>query len=177
MEQKRTVLNFIEPKCQKMSERPDDDEEYNRIFGLMRKDDRMAFRLFIISTNIKAYNVKTKIAAAWFLSWDVLEDAMPFLTQPTIKVDIQWTKSDLEQKVKELGLKKHQIVVLINPSKLNVIPKDSAVLLGGEPSAIRVIMNKCVMVSFNTPFPITDHSHIPKHIKNGGGPAWSASKL
>ena len=52
---------------------------------------------------------------------------MPFLTQPAIEVDIQWTKNDLEQKVKKLGLQKQQILILINPSQLKGIPKDSAV--------------------------------------------------
>ena len=103
-----------------MSDQPNDDEEYKRIFGLMRKDDQVAFRVFIISTNTEAYNDETKTASEWFLSWDVLEDAMPFLTEPAIEVDIQWTKSDLEQKVKEMGLEKGQTVILINPSKLKV---------------------------------------------------------
>jgi len=89
-----------------MSERPDDHEEYKCIFGLLHKDDRTAFRVFVISTNTEAYNDKTMIAAECFLTWDILEDLMPFLTHPAIDVDIGWTKSDMEQKVQELGLEK-----------------------------------------------------------------------
>jgi len=58
---------------------------------------------------------------------------MPFLTQPAIEVDIQWTQNELNQKMLELSLENHQTtVILINPSQLNVIPEDSVAL--GSPS-------------------------------------------
>jgi len=128
-----------------MSNRPDDDEEYTRSFCiLMCKDDQIAFRVFVISTNTEAYDDETKTAADWFVSWDVLEDLMPFLSEPAIDIDIQWTKCDLEQKVQELGLERRQIVIITNPSKLKEIPKDSAVLASGrerEPCAISSLLD------------------------------------
>jgi len=136
-----------------MSYRPDDDEEYKRSFSLMRKDDQMAFRVFIISTNTEAYNDESKTASEWFLSWDALEDAMPFLTEPAIEVDIRWSESNLEQKVKELGLEKGQTVILINPSQLEVIPEDSAVLGDSArygPSAISSLLDPTRVVMDTT---------------------------
>jgi len=63
-----------------MSDRPDDDEEYKRIFGLISEDDQIAFRVFFINSNTEAYDDTTKTASDWFVSFDVLEDAMPFLS-------------------------------------------------------------------------------------------------
>jgi len=69
-----------------MSDRPDDDgDDYKRIFGLMSEDDRMAFRVFVIISNTEAYDDETKTAQEWFVSWDALEDAMPFLIAPDDK--------------------------------------------------------------------------------------------
>jgi len=69
-----------------MSDRPDDDgDDYKRIFGLIREDDRMAFRVFVIISNTEAYDDETKTAQEWFVSWDALEDAMPFLIAPDDK--------------------------------------------------------------------------------------------
>ena len=98
-----------------------------RALDLMDAHDKVAFCFLVSVVNTKAYNDATKTASEWFLTWDILEDAMPFLTQPAIYVDIQWTKRDLEQKVQDLGLEKQQIVILINQSALTVIPQDSAV--------------------------------------------------
>jgi len=89
--------------------------------------------------NTEAYNDATKTASDWFLTWDILEDMMPFLPQPAVNIDIQWTKSDLEQKVQELCLEKQQIVILINPSQLNMIPQDSVVL--GSPPGISSLLD------------------------------------
>jgi len=108
--------------------------DYERNYLLMKADDKRAFCFLLSIVNIEAYSDTTKTASEWFLTWDILEDLMPFLTRPVIEVDIQWTKSDLEQKVKELGLEKRQIVILINPSKLKVIPNKSVVI--GCPSGI-----------------------------------------
>jgi len=134
-----------------MSDRPDDDEEYKRIFGLMRKHYRTAFRVFIISTNTEAYNDETKTASECFVSFDVLEDAMPFLTEPWIEVDIRWTWYDLQLKVKEMGLEKGQTVVLTNQSQLEVIPQDSAVLgRRREPCAISSLLDPTRVVMDTT---------------------------
>jgi len=51
---------------------------------LMDDNDKVAFCL-----NTEAYDDATRTASEWFLPWDILEDAMPFLTQPIIDVDIQ----------------------------------------------------------------------------------------
>ena len=101
---------------------------YDRNYLLMDDQDKVVFRLVVNICNIEAYDDATKTASEWFLTWDILEDAMPFLTQPAIDVDIQWTKSDLEQRVQELGLEKQQIVILINSGQLTGVPHDSAVL-------------------------------------------------
>jgi len=44
--------------------------------------DKVAFRFLLSIVNIDAYNDATKAASECFLTWDILEDAMPFLTQP-----------------------------------------------------------------------------------------------
>ena len=55
MRKKRTVLYFFfEPKCKKMSEWPDDDEEYKRFLGLMRKDNQRLFYFFLIGCRSSA---------------------------------------------------------------------------------------------------------------------------
>jgi len=97
-------------------------------FQRMDDDDKMVFCLGVIILNTDAYKDATEMASEWFLTWDILEDMMPFLTQPAIDVDIGWTKEDLEEKVQELGLQKQQILNLINPGHLTVIPNDSVVL-------------------------------------------------
>jgi len=102
--------------------------DYERNYLLMNAHDKGALCFLFSVVNIEAYNEATKTASDHFLTWDILEDLMPFLPQPAIEVDIQWTKSDLEQKVNELGQQEWPIVILINPSKLRVIPEDSAVL-------------------------------------------------
>ena len=45
----------------------------------------MAFRVFVIFSNTEPYDDETKIAKQWFVSFDVLEDAMPFLITPDEK--------------------------------------------------------------------------------------------
>jgi len=106
---------------------------------LMDDNDKVAFCLGVMILNTEAYDDATRTASEWFLTWDILEDAMPFLTQPIIDVDIQWTHNELEQKVKELGLEKQQIVILINPSQIKVIPKHSVVQ--GYPSVISSLLD------------------------------------
>ena len=101
---------------------------YERNYVLMNACDKGAFRSVVSICNVEAYDDATNTASESFLTWDILEDLMPYLTQPAIDVDIRWTKSDLERKVKELGLQKEQTVILINSSQLKVIPRDSAVL-------------------------------------------------
>jgi len=102
--------------------------DYERNYLLIEAQDKVALRFLFSVVNIEAYNDATKTASDWFLTWDILEDAMPFLTQPAIEVDIQWTDNDLKQKVQELCLEKQKIVILINRSKLKVMPQDSVVL-------------------------------------------------
>ena len=46
---------------------------------MISEDDQMAFRVFVINTNTEAYDDATKTASDLFVSFDVLEDAMPFL--------------------------------------------------------------------------------------------------
>ena len=53
-----------------------------RNYLLMNAHDQVAFRFLVSIVNIEAYNDVTKTASDWFLTWDILEDAMPFLTQP-----------------------------------------------------------------------------------------------
>jgi len=58
------------------------DYEYNYL--LMNGHDKVAFRFLVSVVNIEAYNDATKTASECFLTWDILEDVMPFLTQPNI---------------------------------------------------------------------------------------------
>jgi len=81
------------------------DNERNYL--VMTARDKEVFRSVVSICNIEAFNDATKTATDWFLTWDILEDAMPFLAQPTIEVDIQWTQNDLKRKVQELGLEKN----------------------------------------------------------------------
>ena len=115
---------------------------------LMNAQDKNAFRFGVIVLNTEAFNDATKTASECFLTWDILNDTMPFLEEPVIYVDIQWTKNDLKQKVEELGLQKQQIVILINPSELKVIPEYSAVL--GYPSAISSLLDPTCVVTHVT---------------------------
>jgi len=102
--------------------------DYERNYLLMTAHDKVAFRFLVSVSNINAFDDATTTASESFLTWDILEDAMPFLTQPTINVDIRWAHIDLKEKVLELGLQKQQIVILINSSQIKGIPQDSAVL-------------------------------------------------
>jgi len=102
---------------------------YERNYVLMNACDKVAFRSVVSICNVEAYDDATNTAAESFLTWDILEDLMPFLTQPAIDVDIRGTKSDLERKVQELGLQTKQTVILINSSQLKLISPDSAVLV------------------------------------------------
>jgi len=104
---------------------PDYEPSYH---VLVNAPDKNAFHFVVITTNTNAYNDATRAASEWFLTWDILEDVIPFFTQTPIYVDIKWSARDLEQKVQEQGLEKQQTVILINPSQLKVIPKKSAVL-------------------------------------------------
>ena len=58
--------------------------DYERNYLLMNARVRVAFRFLLCIVNIMAYDDDTKIALECFLTWDILEDAMPFLTQPFI---------------------------------------------------------------------------------------------
>jgi len=102
---------------------------YELDYVVMDLHGTVAFRILVSILNIMAYDDITMTATECFLTWDILEDLMPFLApHPVTYVDIQGRKSDLEQKVQELGLEKGQIVILINPSQIEVITKDSAAL-------------------------------------------------
>ena len=57
------------------------DCEYN--YRLMMDGDKGAFCFLLSVLNIMAYDDDTKAVLEWFLTWDILEDAMPFLIQPT----------------------------------------------------------------------------------------------
>ena len=116
--------------------------DYERNFQLpMNAHDKVAFGFLVSIVNIEAYNDATKTASECFLTWDILEDLMPFLTQSAIEVDIQWTKNDLEQNVEEMGLEKRQTVILINSRRLKVIPNDSAVLSFLNPCGISSLLD------------------------------------
>jgi len=82
---------------------------YEHNYLLMSARDKVAFCSVVSICNIEAYDDATKTASECFLTWDILEDAMPLLTQPAIEVDIQWTESNLSQKVQELGLQKNTL--------------------------------------------------------------------
>jgi len=59
------------------------EPDYERNYLKMNARYRVAFRFLLFVVNIMAYDDETKIALECFLTWDILEDAMPFLTQPT----------------------------------------------------------------------------------------------
>jgi len=86
------------------------------------QEESLGIRSQLHIVNIEAYNDATKkpFGAASYLGHSGGSDAFPL---PAIVVDIQSMKSDLEQKVKELGLEKQQIAILINPSRLEVFPQ------------------------------------------------------
>jgi len=120
---------------------PDYESSYQLRMNVL---DKVAFRIGVSICNVKSYDDTTKTASEWFLTWDILEDAMPFLTHPPIYVDIRWTENDLKKKVQELGLERRQIVILINSSQLKGVPRDSATLgcrMGHCPSGISSLLN------------------------------------
>jgi len=47
----------------------------------MSLSNRVAFKALVTTVNIKAFNDKTQKATETFLSWDVIEDLMPFLQE------------------------------------------------------------------------------------------------
>jgi len=47
----------------------------------MSPSNRVAFKALVTTVNIKAFNDKTQKATKTFLSWDVIEDVMPFLQE------------------------------------------------------------------------------------------------
>ena len=112
--------------------------DYVRNYLLMNAHGKVAFCFLLNIVNIDAHDDVHKTTSEWFLTWDILEDAMPFLTS-TIELDIQWRANDLKQKVQELDLVKQQVVILINPSHLNAIPQDSALL--GFPSRVSSLLD------------------------------------
>ena len=57
--------------------------DYERSYLLMNAQDKVAFRFLVSVVNTMAYDDVTKTALECFLTWDILEDAMPFLTRPT----------------------------------------------------------------------------------------------
>jgi len=56
--------------------------DYERNYLLMNIHDKLAFCFLVSIVNTNAYDDATKTASECFLTWDILEDAMPFLTQP-----------------------------------------------------------------------------------------------
>ena len=65
----------------KLKQKEDKDyREYKRIYGLLRKEYQIGFRVAVINTNTNAFNDKTMTALDEFIPWDALEDVMPFLT-------------------------------------------------------------------------------------------------
>ena len=58
--------------------------DYERNYLLMNARVRVAFRFLLFVVNIMAYDDDTKIASECFVTWDILEDAMSFLTLPFI---------------------------------------------------------------------------------------------
>ena len=114
------------------------ERDYWINYLLMNAHDKVAFCFLVSTFNINAFDATTT-ASEWFLTWDILEDAMPFLTQPAIDVDIRLTNNDLKQKVQELGLEKAQMVIVHNSNQLKRIPQASALL--GYPSAISSLLD------------------------------------
>jgi len=53
--------------------------DYKRNYLLMTAQEKVAFRFLVSTVNTKAYDDVTKTASECFLTWDILEDAMPFL--------------------------------------------------------------------------------------------------
>jgi len=56
------------------------NNEHNYL--LMNTHDKVAFCFLVSIVNTEAYDDATRTASEWFLTWDILEDAMPFLSQP-----------------------------------------------------------------------------------------------
>ena len=56
-----------------------DYQDYKRIFGRLRKEYQEAFQIAVINFNTNAFNDESKTASVEFISFDALEDVMPFL--------------------------------------------------------------------------------------------------
>jgi len=54
----------------------DEDHSYHH----MNAQAREAFRFLVSVVNVQAFDEGSQAAAAWFLSWDTLEDLMPFFS-------------------------------------------------------------------------------------------------
>ena len=62
-----------------MQDIPDSKTDCERDFRLSEGRDKELYRFLLILLNIRAYDDDTKTASEFFLTWDILEDAMPFL--------------------------------------------------------------------------------------------------
>ena len=58
--------------------------DYERNYLLMNVHEKVAFCYLVSVVNIEAYNETTETVSDCFLTWDILEDAMPFLSQPAL---------------------------------------------------------------------------------------------
>jgi len=57
-----------------------DERSFLSVFSPLRH----AFRVLVSTLNVKAFDEKKKVAKEWFMPWDVLEDAIPYLRREEI---------------------------------------------------------------------------------------------